>query len=146
MKVILLRDVAKLGRRHTVVEVPDGFALNSLIPKKWATPATPENMKKVAARDAHLAEEKTSQAAAFLEWSKVVPTLAITVAADATPQGSLFKAVKAETVAAAINALGVAVPEVAVRLAEPVKHTGQHEAQLVHEKQVTPFSFTVISK
>ena len=40
MKVILLRDVAKLGRRFAVVEVPDGFALNQLIPKGMAEAAS----------------------------------------------------------------------------------------------------------
>ena len=47
MKVILLRDVAKIGKRYEIVEVPDGFALNKLIPKKDAEAATPVNVKRV---------------------------------------------------------------------------------------------------
>ena len=39
MKVILLQDVAKIGRRSEVVEVPDGYAQNKLIPKGMAQPA-----------------------------------------------------------------------------------------------------------
>ena len=47
MKVILLR-WAKIGRRYTVVEVPDGYALNKLIPKKkMAEQASPANLKKI---------------------------------------------------------------------------------------------------
>ena len=47
MKVILLKDVAKIGRRHEVAEVPDGYALNMLIPKGLAKAGTPENIKKL---------------------------------------------------------------------------------------------------
>ena len=50
MKVILLQDVAKIGKRFETVDVPDGYALNMLIPKRMAEPATPENLKRVDAR------------------------------------------------------------------------------------------------
>ncbi len=48
MKVILLRDVAKIGKRYEVANVPDGFALNKLIPQGDAQAATPDNVKRVA--------------------------------------------------------------------------------------------------
>ena len=41
MKVILLDDVQKLGRRGEVRDVSDGYARNFLIPKKLALTATP---------------------------------------------------------------------------------------------------------
>ena len=46
MKVILLRDVAKIGKRFEVKEVPTGHALNFLIPKKLAEPATTEALRR----------------------------------------------------------------------------------------------------
>jgi ribosomal protein L9 len=47
MKVILLRDVAKIGKRFAIVDVPDGYALNKLIPSKDAEPATTNNIKRI---------------------------------------------------------------------------------------------------
>ena len=47
MQVILLTDVKKVGQRGTVITVADGYAMNVLFPKKLATPATPENLKKI---------------------------------------------------------------------------------------------------
>ena len=51
MKVILLKDVAKIGRRFEIKEVPDGYALNKLIPKNMAQFATPENIKRIETTD-----------------------------------------------------------------------------------------------
>ena len=45
MKVILLDDVAKVGRRGEVRDVSDGYARNFLIPKKLALTATAGNLK-----------------------------------------------------------------------------------------------------
>ncbi|MEK7650515.1 MAG: 50S ribosomal protein L9 [Patescibacteria group bacterium] len=47
MKVILIRDVAKVGRRREVREVADGYAKNFLIARGLALPATKENIKKL---------------------------------------------------------------------------------------------------
>src|SRR5499426_4324563 len=45
MKVILLDDVSKVGRRGEVRDVSDGYARNFLIPKKLALSATAGNLK-----------------------------------------------------------------------------------------------------
>src|SRR5437879_12285639 len=45
MKIILLDDVTKGGRRGEVREVSDGYARNFLIPKKLALSATAGNLK-----------------------------------------------------------------------------------------------------
>ena len=47
MKVILLKDVAKLGQRYQIKEVADGFARNFIIARGLGLPATPANLKKL---------------------------------------------------------------------------------------------------
>ena len=58
MKVILLDDVQKLGRRGEVRDVSDGYARNFLIPKKLAVKATAGELKKAEGLRATAAARK----------------------------------------------------------------------------------------
>ena len=46
MKVILLRDIARLGQRGEIKEVAEGYAINVLIKKGDALMATPAELAK----------------------------------------------------------------------------------------------------
>ena len=45
MKVILLQDVKKQGKKDEIINVSDGYANNFLIKNKLAVPATPDAKK-----------------------------------------------------------------------------------------------------
>jgi len=126
MKVILLRDVAKLGKRFSVVVVPDGYALNKLIPQGMAQPATPENLKRVeaktAATAAHSAADEASVAAVIAKLNET----SLSILVDANAQDHLFKAVKASDISEAAAALGYRLPSELITLAEPIKSLGNH--------------------
>lgn len=56
MKVILLEDVKKLGKKGELIEANDGYARNFIIPKKLGVEATPKNLNDL--RQQKLTEEK----------------------------------------------------------------------------------------
>lgn len=131
MKVILLRDVAKLGKRHTVATVPDGYAQNKLIPSGLALPATPLNLKRLQRTQAETASQVTQDNEAFTLALQTLKTTPIPLVTEANAQGGLFQAVKTSDIASALVRAGVhGVPVEAIQLPAPVKTTGEHTISL----------------
>ena len=93
MKVILLQDVKKLGKKGDVIEASDGYARNYLFPKKLAMEATANelhvlNVKKENERKKKLAElEEAQKLAADLKGKEV------NIEAKAGDGGRLFGAI-----------------------------------------------------
>jgi len=130
MKVILLRDVAKLGRRFEPTVVPDGYALNKLIPQGLAEAATPENIKRVLARKDKQEIDATSQAEAFIAVCEALKDITVTLTVEANEKQHLFKAVKESDVARALADAGYAISTDLIKLAEPIKALGVYEVAI----------------
>lgn len=144
MKVILLRDVARIGKKGSIVDVPNGYAMNQLIPTKSAEPATPQNLKKaeraMGDKLAKVAADEESFAAAAAKID-AGPTLKIT--ANANDKGHLFKAIAPEDVAEMLRAADIDASLFLISFKEPVKDVGEHQAVLSHAGQTHTITFTV---
>lgn len=146
MKVILLRDVAKLGGRFSVVDVPAGYAQNKLIPQGMAQPATPENLKRiekqstVKAADAAGAEEQFKALTAQLKDTPIVLTV------DANEKGHLFQAVKVADIVTAASTAGLTVVPDTVHITEPIKAVGTHAVPLQLGSLQGDLTLEIVSK
>lgn len=135
MKVILLQDVAKIGRRHEVAEVPDGYALNMLIPKGMAEPATPENLKRQKARSQVVSAAVAASDSDFAVALEKLAGVTLTVAAEVNEQGHLFEALKPGAIVTSAAEHGAVLNEAQVVLPDPIKEAGTHTITLTHGQQ-----------
>jgi len=134
MKVILLKDVAKIGRRFEVVVVPDGFALNKLIPRKMAQAATAENLKRLQNVSSKQTEDKEQQISAFKEALLLLEDTPVTMEVEANAEGRMFSALKAEAIAEAVHKASTELSSIGAEhivLKTPIKSTGEHKIELV---------------
>lgn len=146
MKVILLQDVAKLGKRSDVVEVPNGYATNQLIPKRMAEAATAANMKRIKKLQDEAAAIAAKDAERFKVAAEKLQAATISVAADANDQNHLFKAVSELDIVAAAEAAGIEVDAAMVVVGDPIKEVGEHEVSLVRGDDIATFTVAVVKK
>lgn len=146
MKVILLRDVAKIGRRYEIVDVPDGYALNKLIPQKDAQPATPVNVKRV---NNMREKDKSDKAGILVTIKKIVVDLEgspLIVPMQANEQGHLFQSVHADDVVTAAKLRSVNIPKEYLHIEHPIKSVGEHSVILKNQGESFSLVISVVAK
>lgn len=132
MKIVLLKDLHKVGRKYDVVEVADGFALNSLIPSKAAEIATPSNISKYSKlKDVELASRKAIEEEVVAKIDALTSTT-FTIKAKANDQGHLFAAVhKEEIILAVKEQVGINLDPSYIQLETALKQVGTFEIPLI---------------
>ncbi len=129
MKVILLDNVAKVGKRYEVVNVKEGYAINALIPRGLAREATVGNLKALqsaiaAASSAEEAKTETYQAAL----AKLDANMVLEIKSAANEKGTLFSSVDEASVLEALKSQGIELSEDHIKF-ETVKEVGEYDAQ-----------------
>jgi large subunit ribosomal protein L9 len=131
MRIILQREVGKLGVPGDVVNVADGYARNYLVPRGLAIPASKgavrhaETLKR--AHEDRLAKART-EAEALAERISGSP---IKVKVKAGEGGRLFGSVTAGDLAEELERqTGEAVDRRMVHLDEPIRSVGVHEVRV----------------
>ena len=127
MKIILLKDVVKVGQKGSVKEVSDGYALNFLVPHGLAEQATSERVAALEAAQEREAEMRAEELATLSLVVKSLEGKRVEITARATEKGGLFKAVGAPDIARAIQEqMERKVPVEEVKLEKPIKQVGEH--------------------
>jgi len=127
MKVILLKDVPKVGRKYEVKEVAAGYAANFLFPKKLAETATPAKIKNVAMKQKEREEEYRVQKDLLIKNLKSLEHVHVEISAKANEQGHLFKGIRKEDVQKVLKEQAhINLPDDALTLQTPIKETGEH--------------------
>lgn len=147
MKVILLKDVAKIGRRFELVAVPDGFALNKLIPKGLAEAATPESVKRLQNLSQKALKDKESSEESFMQALSALKEANVQVVVEANNEGRMFQALKAQAIVDAIKAAtGFELGTEHIVMKTPIKNVGEHTVDLMSGKIHGTFTLEVTAK
>jgi large subunit ribosomal protein L9 len=137
MKVILLKDIAKLGKRGEVKEVADGYAINVLIRKNDALMATPSELSKWKAKEASKQHKKELATNTFVQLVDMLQKEPIVITGKkADPKGQLFAQVKDTDIADAIfKATQFSVDPKQIIISTPIKSIGTHKIELKQGEQ-----------
>lgn len=127
-KVILTREVAKLGDAGDVIEVRPGYARNYLFPRRMAMPWTKGSQSVIDRLKASVARQKiASMEKAQEAKSKLAEGVPVLVDAKAGPNGRLFGAVSMAEVARAVKEQkGVEIDRRKILVDQPLKAVGSY--------------------
>jgi len=131
MKIILLQDVAKVGKKYEVKNVSDGYALNLLIPKGVPVVANPAAVKRVEKLKLEDTAEAKVQEDLLLMNLKAVDGATLEMSEKANEKGHLFAGVHKNEVIAAMKTQKqiILLPEF-IQLLQPIKEVGEHTVEI----------------
>jgi len=148
MDVILLKDLDKVGYKHEVVSVKNGYGRNYLIPKKLAVIANSVNMKKL---DKIRDEEAAKEAAKLGEYQEMASQLegkTLKLGVKAGTSGKIFGSVTNVQIMNGIKEqFGLDIDRRKIILNDPIKEIGSYTAELeLHPEVKVELPFELIQE
>lgn len=102
MKIILTKDISKIGKKGQVVDVAEGYARNFLFKQNSAILATNEAIKKLENEKAQKDTKKEKQLKHFTEYKKEIEKRTFTLKVKTGQKGQVFGGVHEKDLIAVI--------------------------------------------
>jgi large subunit ribosomal protein L9 len=146
MNIILLDHIDKVGAKHEVVKVKDGFGRNYLIPQGLGIVANKPNLARLEGLKKQSSKKEGAVIAAFQEVAAKLKGVTLKITAKAGDSGRLFGSVTSQHLAKAIAERGVEVDKRIIEMPEEVKELGTYTATIKFHPEVnTEVEFEVVS-
>ncbi len=138
MKIILLQDEKKLGKKGDLIEVSEGYARNYVIPKKIGVEANAKNLNDLKLQKANKEKIAAEQLATAKETAEKLMGMQIIVKMKAGEGGKTFGSISTKEIAAAYQAQhGVEIDKKKIQLSEAIRAFGTYEVPIKLHPQVT---------
>ena len=148
MEIILKEDIANLGHKDDIVNVKPGYGRNLLIPKGFATLATPtakkvhnEIIRQRAHKEAAMKDDALKMAAQ-LEPKK------LSIGAKTSTTGKIFGSVNTIQIAEALAKKGFEIDRKSISIdGDTIKEVGTYTAHIkLHREVIVDLEFKVVSE
>lgn len=131
MKIILLKDVKKIGKRDEVKNVADGYALNSLIPNGFALPATPANLKMLESKTAKERSDREHLEQALSNSVLKLKDRTLILSGKVNEKGHLFASLHKEDIIKVFEAeTGMRLLSEYINLDKNIKEAGEQKLKI----------------
>ena len=124
MKLLLQRNIEKLGNIGDIVHVPPGYGRNYLLPKGLAVEVTADNLNRFEGMKRRLIAIEQETKEKFELLAKEIEGASCTVVTNASEEGHLYGSVTARDIAAQFVAEDIKIEPKSIVLPEPIKELG----------------------
>ncbi len=144
MRVIFLKDVARVGKRHDIKEVNDGYAVNFLFPQKLAEVATPKAIAKLEKRKKNIEIEREVQEDLLMKNLEEIKGKVLHMKGRTDEKGHLFSGIRARDIVEAMKTEHHAdISEGAIQILKPIKEVGEYEIPILIQGKKSSFKLVV---
>lgn len=138
MKVVLLQDVKKLGKRGDVVEVSDGYGRNVIIKKGLGVEGTQANLNTAAQRKESKAFKSQVAADEAVIMASQLKKVKAEIAVHVGEDGRIFGSVTAKDISETLEKkYGFKLDKKNIKIKEPIKKVGTYDIEVWVHPQVT---------
>ena len=130
MKIILLKDVPKVGRKYEIKNIADGFARNMLFPKGLAEVATPDAVRRIEKIKAADTSRVAAAEGELLAQLERLADVTFQIERKANTEGHLFAGLKQEEVLDVVHKKGFSFTANHLNLEKPIKTVGKREVEV----------------
>jgi large subunit ribosomal protein L9 len=138
VKVILTKDVAKLGKTGEMKSVADGYATNFLIPQQLAVPASGGTYRAyqhdIASREDKRKREREEAEIAATRIASTTLTMGVKVGEG----GKLYGSINNQDIAEALGRRGISIDKHKIDLEQPIKSLGTYKVAIKVMTGMTP--------
>lgn len=144
MEVLLLTDIRGVGKKNDLLTVKSGYALNFLLPQRFAIVATPKVRQQYAELIRKRAEERQQEKALQESLVSALGGKVVKINAKVSKGGKLYAAISPEKIAEYLKEqYSVDLPAHAITTTEPVKTVGTHTVTVHLGAETTPLTLEV---
>ncbi|MBN1943947.1 MAG: 50S ribosomal protein L9 [Phycisphaerae bacterium] len=137
MKVLLRKNVRKLGVIGDVVDVKNGYARNYLIPHGLGVAPTEGNIRRVEEDKARYLAELAKQREELAARARLIEGKEVTISARANEEGHLYGSIGPAQIAAAMSEIGVFLEPGEVQLPNPIRRLDKYDVTLELAEDIT---------
>ena len=148
MDVILLKNMDRVGDKHEVVTVKDGYGRNFLIPKGFAIIANPTNLKRLEEIKAKEKEEEDKRINEYQEMATRLEGQSLKIGVKAGTTGKIFGSITNVQIASQLREqLNIDIERRKIVLPEEVKEIGTYTAEInFHPEVKSTIDFELIKE
>lgn len=144
MKVILLQDVAGVGKKWDVKEVKSGYARNYLLPQNLAVLAAPPAVKEAQFKQKQETQKRALQEALLEKTLDALRDFTFVIERRANEKGHLFDGLDIKEIAGLIKEkFKIEIPGERIKLEKSIKEIGKYKIAFQKGETEVPFEIEI---
>jgi large subunit ribosomal protein L9 len=130
MRVILLQNIDRLGKKYDIKEVADGYARNFLIPRSLAKIATEETLKWLEVQKEAEAKKAEEELRKIQELASTIDGQEVMLPVRVGDEGQLFELITNQRILEKLKKAGFEIKKTQIDLLKPIEELGEFPVKI----------------